>query len=174
MASWTPPTTLPVGAPLPSTAFNNLANDTLFLYQRPFASFSDGTGTPVGSGGDTIVQLGGTSFNNYGVSLINGNTAILPLAGVWQFNFRVGFGTALAGGGWAILFHNGTSTIFGSWTSLFASTADGFAQSTGSGILPCNAGDQVFLACFQNSGGDVNCQAGSGQTALEMYFVGSL
>lgn len=173
MASWIPPTILPASSPLPSTAYNNLANDTTFLWQKSFCSYYDSVGTPVGSGGDTIVQLGGTAFVNYGFSLINGNTVVIPVSGIYQFNFRVGMGTTANNGAMnSILFHNGNAIIFGSTCPLY--TTNALNQSVGCGLLPCNANDEVFLAVLQNSGGDINCQSGSAQTALESCLVGSL
>lgn len=179
MAVWIPPATIPTGNPLPSSAWNNLAEDTLFLYQAPFLSITPSAAFPIGTGGytpvgDSAIPMN-TTFSNYGWTVTGGATAVCPLSGVYHFSLRVGFGNADAGGGFCLLFHNGQSIIFGSTTLLFPTFPGGIvSQSVGSGILPCNAGDTFFLAALQNSGGDVNLAPGSAQTALEAFFVGSL
>lgn len=170
MASWTNPTILTTGAPLPSTAYNDVANNTTFLYQKPYASYSTSSGIPCASGANVQVVLSINNFSGYGMSLSTGDI-IVPLAGIYQINYRIGYFGASVGGGYSQVYLNGGAILYGSWATFDGAT---ILQSNGAGLLPCAVGDALQLVAFQNSGSTVNTATTSAQTALEVFFVGSV
>lgn len=170
MATWTAPIPISTGAPIPSTSFNASWNNTEFLYQSPYASYSPAAGIPCISGINVQVVLSVNNFSGYGMSL-SGGDIIVPLTGIYQINYRIGYFGASVGGGYSQVYLNGGAILYGSWATFNGAT---ILQSNGAGILPCNAGDALQLVAFQNSGGTVNTAATSAQTALEVFFVGSV
>lgn len=169
MASWTPPTILPADSVLSSPDYNAVANNTTFLYQAPYASWSPSSPPSIPTSGNTQVPLDTENYGGYGFSISTGDI-ICPLTGVYQVNFRIAYSGASVGGGFAQVFLNGSSTLWGSWVSFDGATA---LQSAGAGLLPISAGGALQLVGFQNSGITATTTINFAQTAIDVFFVGS-
>ena len=170
MPAWQTPTVHATGDIFAVNDNNILANNETFLYQAPYASYYNNAVCSVANVTNTQVTLTGLTFSNYGAS-ITSNAIAVPLTGIYQIHFRVGFASASSGGGYSWVTQNGTQAIVGS-DSTFA-TAGG-RHSNGSGLLSCNSGDLVALWCYQSSGGTINTVVGQAWTALEIAFRGSV
>jgi hypothetical protein len=171
MASFTNPTTYATGDDLAVTDVNAVAQNTLFLYQRPYAAFYGSIATIIPTATPTQVTLGGTTVNGYGFS-VTSNNVIVPITGVYSVSFGVqtgGYGGTGAPYLSAILYHNGSEAIGGavvpSYTTLPA--------STGTGIVSCTAGDTLGLWALQTSGVNLTTTVAAAVTFVHAYFVGS-
>lgn len=167
MASWTNPTIASVGAILPSTSYNAVANNTTFLYQAPSAAIYDTAGTSIANNTVTQVALGGTTFLKYGFT-VGSNNLIVPLAGVYQITGAVldGQSTSFL---LAIVKQNGANCLVGGHGP---GTTDG-ASSVATGLVTCAASDTIGLWAYQVTGGSVTLNAIASQTFLHAVFLGS-
>lgn len=165
MASWTPPVTLPAGNPLPSTDYNALANDVLFLYQRPYFAGYDAVGQSIPSGTITTIGMTGVYWSGYGM-VVSAELLVVPLTGIYYVSGTV-WGAAAAGTIDALINVNGNVNVVRSRASLNA----GFTGVTTSGVVSLNAGNFLGLSCYQDSGTTVVMATAT--TTMSAFFLGA-
>ena len=171
MASWTTPTIFATGDILDVASANVWSNNETFLYQAPYIYAYDSGGTSCGSGGGTQVNLGATYASGYGFS-ISDNTVVAPIAGVYAVSFTVTFssGAGTPGGvGYISAGVAGPVNLMGSQVASYTA----FPGSSGSGIIPCSAGDSFYVVANNQSGSTLTTLTGS-QTYITAVFIGSL
>ena len=172
MATWTPPTTLATGQILSSPAWNAVANDVLFLYQRPYAMIYDSVGTSIPSSALTQVNLTGVTGIGYNMGLAD-NNIFVPYTGIYSVQFSIQLSSGAGGLSTDFLqaqaFHNGADVLAGSLVGSYTVEP----ASTGGGLVMCNAGDTLALVCLQTSVSTLSTAASANSTFLHVAFVGS-
>ena len=174
MASWTPPTTYSAGQNLSLTAYNAVANNETFLYQKPYAAYYDNTGTACASNTLTQVTLTGTTATGYGFA-ISSYSVVLPLTGIYTVSFSIGFPNATGGYMWGLVQKNGTTVIQGNRSAII-DTGGSNPNNTlcnGSGIISGAANDLIGLYARQTNFASLTTTASASQTFIHLTFVGS-
>ena len=170
MASFTTPTSYATGTPLAVTDFDSVGQNTLFLYQTPYALIYQTAATSVPEATGTQVSLGGVSAMNYGWS-VGSNNLVVPLTGIYNVIGTVTMQTSTGSPKcFAYIYHNGTETLQGS-IGIFDSTVN--TVTNANGLVSCTAGDTLGLWVYQNAGGPLATVTGSSNTYLHAFFVGS-
>jgi hypothetical protein len=170
MATWQPPSTLTVGSPLPSSYWNVVANNEVFLYQAPYGLFYNTVSTSCENNASEQVSLGGATASNYSM-MVSSNNVVVPITGI----YHVDFGIQLASSGVGGQFFSGAGQNSG--LVLVGSSPPGTLaapQSNGSGLISCQAGDALYLAILNNTGGTVYTNPGPTITYLHVNFIGSV
>jgi hypothetical protein len=169
LTAWTAPVVHAVGDILALNDWNNLANDTLFLYQGAYALVFNSSGTTL-SGTPTQVTLGGTTALGYNFS-VSSNNLVVPLTGLYQVEGTV---THAANSGSsteytaAYAYHNGSEVLSGGVSPTYTT----YAGSAFSGLVLASANDTIGLWAFSSQSG-ATTETGAGNTYLHAFFVGS-
>lgn len=167
MASWVSPTIHATGDDFSVTDNNTLANNEIFLYQRPYIAAYNSVSTSLAGTTATQVTLGGLLFSGYGFS-VSSNNIVVPLTGIYQFEGALS-NAQTTGFLLALIYQNGSSTIQG---SPCFSTGAGVNTSNVTGLLKCTAGDTVALWGYNSNGGAVGTSA-TATTFLHGFYLGS-
>lgn len=169
MATYTPPVIHSTGEVLAVTDWNGVANDIVWLAQRPYFNYYNSLATTIAASfAATQVTLGGTTAAGYGFS-VSSNNVIAPLTGTYSISGGVQFiSSGSTSFGFALIYHNGTAVAQGAYSTLSVLGAD----STVSTVISCAAGDNIGLWASQG-GGTLPTQAGAATTFLSGFFLGS-
>ncbi len=119
MASYVTPLVHATGDLFAVTDNNALANNEVFLYQRPYAMAYNSVVTSLTSATITQVSLGGLVASNYGIS-ISSNNIIVPLTGIYQVDCAVAIATNATASTQLLSFvkQNGTIVLTGSFAPI--------------------------------------------------------
>ncbi len=168
MAPYTPPTLHATFDAFAVTDWNAVANDVVFLYQRPYILASAAVAQSLPGAATTQMVLGATPSTGYGFSL-SSNNAVVPLTGVYHVD-AAGAMAANSNANACLIhvYHNGTPVIYGSAVVPVANLP---VTSAACGLMLCSAGDTVGLWMFNGIAGPANSSAAS--TYLHLTFMGS-
>ena len=166
MASYTAPISHATADDLAVTDWNAVANNTVFLYQKPACNFYNSVATPCTNNTLTQITLGGTAVNVYGFS-VSSNNVILPLTGTYNVTGTVWM--AGASGFLDCLISLNGSTVLQGRNTLTSS----FVSVSASGIISATSGSTIGLFTTQASGGTVSTANGQNFTNISIEFIGS-
>ncbi len=170
MASYTPPTLHAVNDVFAVTDWNAVANDIVFLYQRPYISAYNSVATALINIAFTQVSLGTTEFSGYGFS-ISSNNLIVPLTGIYSVSAALS--ANIESERLVVnVFQNGSQKKQSTTQFDSAGGAIGVTAAV-TGLLSCNAGDTIGLYGLQASGLAVNTNTGPTTTWISALFMGS-
>ena len=166
MAAWGTPPTHVTGDTLAVSDWNTIANNETFLYQAPYASAYNTVGVSCASATWTQITLSTLDFSGYSFALTS-NNLVAPIAGIyWVSGFVMWtVSTTIVGTG---LYQNGTQKK----VSQTAAVSTGTGSSAGV-VMKCAASDTIGLWGVQDSGGNASNVAGSTNTYLSAFYVGS-
>lgn len=150
------------------TDWNGVANDVVFLYQRPYFNYFNSVATSMNSSTTTQITLGGTTTSGYGFS-VSSNNVIVPLTGTYWVSAAFAMNTTT--GSLQIFIRQNGATV--ALATFAASSATGTGSATITTLVSCSAGDTLGLFGLQNTGGAVSTNTGPSTTFLSGFFVGS-
>ena len=169
MASWQSPTIHSTGEIFSVSDNNILANNEIFLYQRPYANYYNSVATSLPNGTIEQISLGGTTAAGYGFS-ISSNSVVVPLTGIYWVS---GQATTNTSGAYPLAVHiEQNGTLVGQAQTVGISGANPYTLC--STLVSCTASDTIGLYAVQSSGSTVLTGTGANNTFLTILFVGSI
>jgi hypothetical protein len=137
-------------------------------FSMPYASAYAASATPCANAAYTPIPLT-IDIDAYGFGGIVGGCLVIPVAGMWQISWAIGFDSSSTNGGFSLLTQNTTGVGHGSSCSF---NGDPGRQSNGARILSCAAGDEIGISAWQNQGSALDIVAGTNHTFLDMFLFG--
>ena len=173
MATWITPTIHGAAEDLAITDYNNTANNTMFLFQRPYIMAYNSTTTAINSGGITQIPLTSLTGCAYGF-ILSSNAVIVPLTGMYRVFGSVGLNGTVgaAGPGYvgSFVYRNGAVALQGSQPP----GDTGFPGSSVTGLIYAATQDQLTLYGQNQGGTNSTTLATASQTFLHVVYEGSV
>jgi hypothetical protein len=177
MTARTVPTlpTFPADSMLTSGQMTQLATYMAFWTSRPMFKMYQTVAQPVATGTFTQITMDTSAWDtDNGRSIASPWSFVIPsgMNGRWRFSWKVGFAVSSTGVRMSALYQNGVAVTGGQDDEQSVSTASRTTDLTGGSItIACASLDTISVWGFQDTGGSLNTDVGSG--ASSSYFEGS-